>query len=105
MRPRTPKSSRSHRVEPAPGSSERLGAGRGRRAAGNREENCVSIDAAEKKNIIAEYATSEGDTGSPEVQVAILTRRIAHLTEHLKEHKHDHHSRRGLMLLVGQRRR
>ena len=48
--------------------------------------------------------TSEGDTGSPEVQVAILTKRIAHLTEHLKEHKHDHHSRRGLMLLVGQRR-
>ena len=65
----------------------------------------MSIDAAEKSKIIAEYATTEGDTGSPEVQVAILTKRIAHLTEHLKEHKHDHHSRRGLMLLVGQRRR
>ncbi len=65
----------------------------------------MSVDAAEKKKIIAKYATSEGDTGSPEVQVAILTKRIAHLTEHLKEHKHDHHSRRGLMLLVGQRRR
>jgi small subunit ribosomal protein S15 len=65
----------------------------------------VSIDAATKKKIIDEYATSDGDTGSPEVQVAILTKRIAHLTEHLKEHKHDHHSRRGLMLLVGQRRR
>ena len=52
-----------------------------------------------------EFATSEGDTGSPEVQIAVLTKRIAHLTEHLKEHKHDHHSRRGLMLLVGQRRR
>ena len=64
----------------------------------------MSIDAATKK-IIDEYATSEGDTGSPEVQVAILTKRIAHLTEHLKEHKHDHHGRRGLMLLVGQRRR
>jgi len=58
-----------------------------------------------KKQIIAEYATSEGDTGSPEVQVALLTHRISHLTEHLKSHKHDHHSRRGLLLLVGQRRR
>jgi small subunit ribosomal protein S15 len=65
----------------------------------------VSIAAETKKKIIDEYATSDGDTGSPEVQVAILTTRIAHLTEHLKEHKHDHHSRRGLMLLVGQRRR
>ena len=65
----------------------------------------MSIDAAEKKKVIAEYATTKGDTGSPEVQVAILTKRIAHLTEHLKEHKHDHHSRRGLLLLVGQRRR
>ena len=65
----------------------------------------MSIDAAEKKKVIAEYATGDGDTGSPEVQVAILTRRIANLTEHLKEHKHDHHTRRGLMLLVGQRRR
>ena len=65
----------------------------------------MSFDAAAKEKIIAEYATHEGDTGSPEVQVAILTKRIAHLTEHLKEHKHDHHSRRGLLLLVGQRRR
>ncbi|HEY9291636.1 MAG TPA: 30S ribosomal protein S15 [Microlunatus sp.] len=65
----------------------------------------MSIDAAEKKKIIDEYGTSEGDTGSPEVQVALLSHRIAHLTEHLKEHQHDHHSRRGLMLLVGQRRR
>ncbi|MGI8459910.1 MAG: 30S ribosomal protein S15 [Propionibacteriaceae bacterium] len=63
------------------------------------------MDAADKKRIIDEYATGEGDTGSPEVQVALLSRRISHLTEHLKEHKHDHHSRRGLMLLVGQRRR
>lgn len=59
----------------------------------------------ERPDIIKEYARSEGDTGSPEVQVALLTQRIAHLTEHLKEHKHDHHSRRGLLLLVGQRRR
>ncbi|MDR2723496.1 MAG: 30S ribosomal protein S15 [Cellulomonadaceae bacterium] len=58
-----------------------------------------------KKSIMAEYATHEGDTGSPEVQVALLTQRIKDLTEHLKEHKHDHHSRRGLLLLVGQRRR
>ncbi|MFS0884676.1 30S ribosomal protein S15 [Aeromicrobium sp. 179-A 4D2 NHS] len=58
-----------------------------------------------KSEIIAQYATSEGDTGSPEVQIALLTGRISHLTEHLKEHKHDHHSRRGLLLLVGQRRR
>ena len=65
----------------------------------------VPLDAATKKQIIDEYATGAGDTGSPEVQVALLTRRIADLTEHLKEHKHDHHSRRGLLLLVGQRRR
>ncbi len=65
----------------------------------------MSLDAATKKNIADEYATTPGDTGSPEVQVALLSRRIADLTEHLKEHKHDHHSRRGLLLLVGQRRR
>lgn len=58
-----------------------------------------------KEQIIAEYATHEGDTGSPEVQIALLTQRIKDLTEHFKSHKHDHHSRRGLMLLVGQRRR
>lgn len=65
----------------------------------------TGTDAETKKKIIADYATSEGDTGSPEVQVALLSHRIAHLTEHLKMHKHDHHSRRGLLLLVGQRRR
>ncbi|MDO5720996.1 MAG: 30S ribosomal protein S15 [Actinomycetaceae bacterium] len=58
-----------------------------------------------KERIIKEYATHEGDTGSPEVQVALLTQRIKDLTEHFKTHKHDHHSRRGLMLLVGKRRR
>ena len=63
------------------------------------------MDAQEKQKIIAEYATHPGDTGSPDVQIALLTKRIAHLTEHLKEHKGDHHSRRGLMLMVGQRRR
>ncbi|BCR81330.1 30S ribosomal protein S15 [Arachnia rubra] len=63
------------------------------------------MDAAEKTRIIEEYATKPGDTGSPDVQIALLTKRIAHLTEHLKVHKGDHHSRRGLMLMVGQRRR
>ena len=58
-----------------------------------------------KKQIISDHATGEGDTGSPEVQVAMLSKRIADLTEHLKVHKHDHHSRRGLLLLVGRRRR
>jgi small subunit ribosomal protein S15 len=58
-----------------------------------------------KQQIMTDYATVERDTGSPEVQVAMLTRRIADLTEHLKTHKHDHHSRRGLLLLVGRRRR
>ena len=65
----------------------------------------MPLDAAVKQSIMAEYATHEGDTGSPEVQIAMLTQRILDLTEHLKEHKHDHHSRRGLLLLVGQRRR
>ena len=65
----------------------------------------MSLDTATKNAIIAEYALSEGDTGSAEVQIALLTRRINDLTEHLKTHKHDHHSRRGLLLLVGKRRR
>ena len=65
----------------------------------------MALDAATKQEIMAEYATREGDTGSPEVQVAMLTRRIRDLTEHLRTHKHDHHSRRGLLILVGQRRR
>ena len=59
----------------------------------------------EKTQVIVDNATHEGDTGSPEVQIAILTRRINDLTEHLKIHKHDHHSRRGLLLMVGKRRR
>ena len=65
----------------------------------------MALDLAVKNEIIKEYATHEGDTGSPEVQIAVLTKRIKDLTEHLKEHKHDHHSRRGLLLLVGRRRR
>ena len=65
----------------------------------------MSLSPEIKKQIIEEYATHEGDTGSPEVQIALLSRRIKDLTEHFKMHKHDHHSRRGLMLLVGKRRR
>ena len=65
----------------------------------------MALDTATKTAIMAEYATVEGDTGSPEVQVAMLSRRIADLTEHLRTHKHDHHTRRGLLLLVGRRRR
>lgn len=57
------------------------------------------------KEIVSEFGHHDSDTGSPEVQVALLTERINHLTEHLREHKHDHHSRRGLLLLVGRRRR
>ena len=59
---------------------------------------------AEKQAIMAEYATHEGDTGSPEVQIAVLTKRINDLNAHLKVHAHDHHSRRGLLKLVGRRR-
>ncbi|SNC71701.1 small subunit ribosomal protein S15 [Kytococcus aerolatus] len=65
----------------------------------------TTLDPAKKKQIIEEFATSEGDTGSPEVQVALLTQRIKDLTEHSRQHKHDHHTRRGLLLLVGRRKR
>lgn len=65
----------------------------------------MSITAVRKRELIAEFATKSGDTGSPEVQVAILSERITNLTEHLKTHKKDYHSRRGLLMMVGQRRR
>jgi small subunit ribosomal protein S15 len=65
----------------------------------------MSIIAERKQEVIKDYATMEGDTGSPEVQVAILSERIRNLTEHLKTHKKDFHSRRGLLMMVGQRRR
>ena len=65
----------------------------------------MSITAERKAALIKEYATKEGDTGSPEVQVAILTERITNLTEHFKGHKKDNHSRRGLLMLVAQRRK
>jgi small subunit ribosomal protein S15 len=69
------------------------------------QEFLVALTVEQKKTILAEYGLHETDTGSPEAQVAMLTKRITDLTEHLKEHKHDHHSRRGLLLLVGRRRR
>jgi small subunit ribosomal protein S15 len=65
----------------------------------------MSITQERKQNVITEYATAAGDTGSPEVQVAILSERISNLTEHLKTHKKDFASRRGLLMMVGQRRR
>lgn len=65
----------------------------------------MAISAETKASIIEKYATHAGDTGSPEVQIALMSHRINELTEHLKEHKHDHHSRRGLLLMVGRRRR
>lgn len=64
----------------------------------------MSFDAEAKNKIVTEYARSENDTGSPEVQVALLTGRIQHLTDHFKAHKADHHSRRGLLRMVNQRR-
>jgi small subunit ribosomal protein S15 len=65
----------------------------------------MTLTVEEKREVIQQFGKDETDTGSPEVQIALLTRRINHLTEHLREHKHDHHSRRGLLMLVGQRRR
>lgn len=64
----------------------------------------MALNKEKKQEIIKKYARTEGDTGSPEVQIAILTEEINNLTEHLKEHKHDFHSRRGLLKKVGQRR-
>ncbi len=65
----------------------------------------MSITKEEKQAVMKEYATHEGDTGSPEVQVAVLSKRIANLTEHFKTHKKDNHSRRGLLMMVAQRRK
>ena len=65
----------------------------------------MALTAEQKKEILTSYGLHETDTGSPEAQIALLTKRIADLTEHLKVHKHDHHSRRGLLLLVGRRKR
>jgi small subunit ribosomal protein S15 len=65
----------------------------------------MSLTVEAKREIVQKHGKSETDTGSPEVQIALLSARISHLTEHLREHKGDHHSRRGLLMLVGQRRR
>jgi small subunit ribosomal protein S15 len=65
----------------------------------------TALTSEDKREIVTRFGKSEDDTGATEVQIALLTRRINHLTEHLREHKHDHHSRRGLLMLVGQRRR
>jgi small subunit ribosomal protein S15 len=65
----------------------------------------MTLTVEEKQEVVQQFGKDGSDTGSPEVQIALLTRRINHLTEHLREHKHDHHSRRGLLMLVGQRRR
>lgn len=65
----------------------------------------MALTTEQKKEILGQYGLHDTDTGSPEAQVAMLTKRISDLTEHLKTHKHDHHSRRGLLILVGQRRR
>ena len=64
----------------------------------------MALSTEQKKSILAEFGLHESDTGSPEAQIALLTTRIRELTEHLKFHKHDHHSRRGLLLMVGRRR-
>jgi small subunit ribosomal protein S15 len=65
----------------------------------------MTLTVEEKREVVQQFGKDDADTGSPEVQIALLTRRINHLTEHLREHKGDHHSRRGLLMLVGQRRR
>lgn len=65
----------------------------------------MALVAADKAEIVSKYARAQGDTGSPEVQVALLTTRITQLTDHFKDHKHDHHSRRGLLRMVNQRRK
>ena len=65
----------------------------------------MALSTEQKRSILGDYGVHESDTGSPEAQVALLTKRIIGLTEHLKQHKHDHHSRRGLLLMVGRRRR
>src|SRR5687768_9233844 len=75
------------------------------RSGSTRGNKAVPLTTEVKTSIMQEYGTVERDTGSPEVQVAMLSKRISDLTEHLKLHKHDHHSRRGLLLLVGRRRR
>ena len=84
---------------------KRRRAGRRRRGEGCYRFPVLSLTKEKKTEVIGKFASHEGDTGSPEVQVALLTARINDLTEHLRAHRKDHHSRRGLLMLVGQRRR
>jgi small subunit ribosomal protein S15 len=90
--------------DPGPARATFLGVAGGAQG-GNRKERGVALTKEAKQEIIAKHGRSEADTGSPQVQIAMLTQRINELTEHLRSHKHDHYSRRGLLKLVGRRRR
>ena len=89
----------------AAGTDNPLSQGASRDDRDRNESRKVALSTEQKKTILAEYGLKDGDTGSPEAQIALLSKRISDLTEHLRFHKHDHHSRRGLLILVGQRRR
>jgi small subunit ribosomal protein S15 len=91
-------------IQPVLSSALSPAAARNRAFIKKQEENTMAMSTEKKQEIIAEYRTHETDTGSPEVQIALLSYEIAHLTEHLKTHKKDFHSRRGLLKMVGQRR-
>jgi small subunit ribosomal protein S15 len=93
------------RLDDIPAEGDRTTIGTGTAVSLQEQDTPMSITAERKTALISEYATKEGDTGSPEVQVALLSERIANLTEHFKDHKKDNHSRRGLLKLVSQRRR
>jgi small subunit ribosomal protein S15 len=90
--------------DPGPARANVLGAASGA-SGGNEEGEGVALTKETKQEIISKHGRGEADTGSPQVQIAMLTQRINDLTEHLRTHKHDHYSRRGLLKLVGQRRR
>ena len=89
----------------AAGTDNPLSEGAARDDRDTNESRKVALSTEQKKTILAEYGLKDGDTGSPEAQIALLSKRISDLTEHLRFHKHDHHSRRGLLLMVGRRRR
>ncbi len=89
----------------AAGTDNPLSQGASRDDRDRNESRKVALSTEQKKTILAEYGLKDGDTGSPEAQIALLSKRISDLTEHLRFHKHDHHSRRGLLLMVGRRRR
>ena len=89
----------------AAGTDNPLSQGAARDDRDRNESTTVALSTEQKQTILAEYGLKDGDTGSPEAQIALLSKRISDLTEHLRFHKHDHHSRRGLLLMVGRRRR